>query len=244
MRRIALPFVFVLALLGVAAIPAFAPTASRTGKPVVDEHELTLVAMVKPGAASGFLPHNGDMEQMITVSAPDHSATTAKLSAWSLVNGEWKREIGPLNAFVGTAGMGATQEGISRTPTGVFGLTESFGIAPNNGTRLPYFKVDEQDWWVSDTAAREYNKHFRCAVGKCPFNERAGERLITAGAVYNHAVVIDYNRDPVRPGAGSAFFLHVSAGKPTAGCVSVDAAELDKIMRWLDPAKKPAINIG
>lgn len=56
--------------------------------------------------------------------------------------------------------------------------------------------------------------------------------------------MIDYNRNPVVPGAGSAFFLHVSAGRPTAGCVAIPGADLDAVMRWLDPAARPVITIG
>ena len=34
------------------------------------------------------------------------------------------------------------------------------------------------------------------------------------------------------PGAGSAIFLHVGTGGPTAGCVSVPAAALVALLRW------------
>jgi hypothetical protein len=64
------------------------------------------------------------------------------------------------------------------------------------------------------------------------------------GAVYAHAVVIDYNRFPVRAGAGSAFFLHVTNGRPTAGCVAIASSSLDYVMRWLNPAAHPVISIG
>jgi L,D-peptidoglycan transpeptidase YkuD (ErfK/YbiS/YcfS/YnhG family) len=33
-------------------------------------------------------------------------------------------------------------------------------------------------------------------------------------------------------------------GAPTAGCVSIPADQLVRIMRWLDPAKHPRILIG
>jgi len=49
---------------------------------------------------------------------------------------------------------------------------------------------------------------------------------------------------PVVPGAGSAFFMHVSAGKPTAGCVSIPADDLKAVMAWLDPAQHPVIDIA
>jgi L,D-peptidoglycan transpeptidase YkuD (ErfK/YbiS/YcfS/YnhG family) len=211
----------------------------------MDEHEMQLMAAINPRYRNGvLLPQGGDIEQMITVAAPSRTSTTAKLTAWTREGDRWRKDIGPITAFIGSDGVGEASEGIARTPAGVYGMTEAFGISENNGTRLPYFKVDDSDWWVSDVDSPEYNKRFRCLPGKCPFNERAGERLITAGAVYNHAVVIDYNRDPVKPGAGSAFFLHVSADKPTAGCVAIPSDKLDEIMRWLDPAKNPAINIG
>jgi L,D-peptidoglycan transpeptidase YkuD (ErfK/YbiS/YcfS/YnhG family) len=89
-----------------------------------------------------------------------------------------------------------------------------------------------------------YNTYFSCAPGTCPFDEAAGENLGKAGPVYDHAVVIDYNRAPVVPGAGSAFFLHVGNGRPTAGCVSLPAADLDAVLRWLDPARRPVIEIS
>jgi L,D-peptidoglycan transpeptidase YkuD (ErfK/YbiS/YcfS/YnhG family) len=48
----------------------------------------------------------------------------------------------------------------------------------------------------------------------------------------------------VHQGAGSAFFLHVTVGEPTQGCVSIDRDQLVRIMRWLDPKKHPRILMG
>jgi L,D-peptidoglycan transpeptidase YkuD (ErfK/YbiS/YcfS/YnhG family) len=56
--------------------------------------------------------------------------------------------------------------------------------------------------------------------------------------------VIDYNRSPVVQGAGSAFFLHVTVGQPTQGCVSIPLTTLANLMRWLKPAAHPRILIG
>src|SRR5262249_8128486 len=146
--------------------------------------------------------------------------------------------------FVGYGGIGRATEGSTRTPEGVWPLTEAFGILADDGTRLPYRRVDMSDWWVSDTASPRYNTYHRCPPGDCPFDEAAGENLGRAGAVYQHAVVIDYNRRPVNRGAGSAFFLHISAGHPTQGCVSMAPADLHSVMVWLDPARHPVIDIG
>lgn len=194
-------------------------------------------------AEAAQLPNTGLTTQIITVYAASPTDTTATLKAWARDGNTWHVVYGPMTAFVGSQGIGQASETTSKTPAGTWGLTESFGIQADNGTRLPFFQVDAQDWWVSDANSPMYNTHQRCAVGTCPFNEGAGERLQAAGTAYNHAVVIDYNRSPVVPGAGSAFFLHVSTGRPTAGCVSIPADQLDNIMRWLDPAQHPEIQI-
>jgi L,D-peptidoglycan transpeptidase YkuD (ErfK/YbiS/YcfS/YnhG family) len=195
-------------------------------------------------AATLPLPYQGSANQVITVVAATPAATTASLTAWQRVGTTWTRAYGPVQAFVGKQGVGQASETTSHTPAGVWNLTNAFGIQANNGTRLPYFRATTSDWWVSDMNSRYYNTHYVCAPGTCPFNEAAGEDLGKVGTAYNHATVIDYNRFPAVPGKGSAFFLHVSTGKPTAGCVSIPSADLDAVMRWLDPAKHPVIDIG
>jgi L,D-peptidoglycan transpeptidase YkuD (ErfK/YbiS/YcfS/YnhG family) len=180
---------------------------------------------------------------VVTVAAASARSTTAKLTAWQLGPAGWTAVLGPVTARIGSAGVGAASESTTRTPAGTFTLTEAFGRAGNPGTGLPYRVVDAQDWWVSDATSPLYNQHTRCAAGTCPFAEAAGENLAAAGSVYDHAVVIDYNRGGV-PGAGSAFFLHVTNGGPTAGCVAIDRGSVTTLLRWLDPAARPLIAIG
>ena len=45
------------------------------------------------------------------------------------------------------------------------------------------------------------------------------------------------------PGHGSCIFLHISPtpGTGTAGCTAMAAPALDEVMRWLDPARQPAL---
>jgi len=56
--------------------------------------------------------------------------------------------------------------------------------------------------------------------------------------------VLDYNAHPVVPGRGSAIFIHEEVGKATAGCVSLPAAELVRLLRWLRPEDAPLVVIG
>ena len=135
----------------------------------------------------------------------------------------------------------------SATPMGSFTLTQAFGYYSDPGTALPYLKTRSSDWWISQSGPL-YNTHQRCA-SNCPFNRGApNEHLYYERPYYGYAVVIDYNTrnapGGVRQGAGSAFFLHVSVGAPTAGCVSIDKADLVRILRWLKPSAHPRILIG
>jgi L,D-peptidoglycan transpeptidase YkuD (ErfK/YbiS/YcfS/YnhG family) len=186
---------------------------------------------------------SGDSTQVITVVATSPTATTAQLTSWTPGPQGWVRTYGPVTAWVGASGIGAASESSTRSPAGTHALPTAFGRVANPGTRLPYRVVDRNDWWVSDVGSSLYNTYARCAPGTCSFNEAAGENLYAQGAVYDHAVVIDYNRART-PGAGSAFFLHVANGRPTAGCVAVDRSAMVTLMRWLDPRAKPLIAIG
>ena len=179
--------------------------------------------------------------QLVTVRAATSASTAATLTLWTrLADGSYRRDYGPVTAHVGAAGVGVTREGISRTPAGVFGLTQAFGNQASNGTRLPYLRAGVNDWWDENPASPTYNRH----VVRATSPGGASENLYRAGSAYAHAVVINYNMNPVVRGAGSGFFLHVSVGTATAGCVSVPSGQLDTIMRWLNPASRPVISIG
>jgi L,D-peptidoglycan transpeptidase YkuD (ErfK/YbiS/YcfS/YnhG family) len=198
-----------------------------------------VVALAPPlaGTASAASQPN----QVITVQASSSSATTARFDLWTrLSTGGFGHHSGPVTAYIGQNGIGATREGLARTPAGVFGLTQAFGNQPTNGTRLPYFQATRADWWNEVSSSPAYNTHVRQTYSP----GWPSENLYTTGAVYAHAVVIDYNRFPVRAGAGSGFFLHVTNGHPTAGCVAIAAASLNYVMRWLNPAAHPVISMG
>jgi L,D-peptidoglycan transpeptidase YkuD (ErfK/YbiS/YcfS/YnhG family) len=179
--------------------------------------------------------------QIVTVRSASATATTAQLDLWQLGGrGSYLHVWGPVLAYVGELGIGRASEGVARTPAGMFGLTQAFGNQPSNGTRLPYFQAGPYDWWNGQSGTPAYNTHVHQVANPGP----ASENLYYAGPVYAHAVVIDYNRFPVRAGAGSAFFLHVTNGQPTAGCVALASSHLDTVMRWLDPKQHPVISIG
>lgn len=197
------------------------------------------------------LPLNGttgSARQVVTVSALSTGATIANLQAWRRITGGW-RTVGPtVTAHLGSDGLSRhPSESRSATPIGSFTLTQAFGRFADPGTALPYTRTTPDDWWISQPGA-QYNTRQRCAA-QCSFTRGdPNEHLYYETPFYEYAVVIDYNTrnapGGVHQGAGSAFFLHVTVGEPTQGCVSIPKDQLTRIMRWLQPDDHPRILIG
>jgi L,D-peptidoglycan transpeptidase YkuD (ErfK/YbiS/YcfS/YnhG family) len=235
-----------------SAVTAAAPAATA---PAATHAATTHPATVAPAAPAPVVGQalplgysTGSATRVITVVAGSTGSTTATLQAWDKApGGGWLRHGGAVTAHVGADGLSSSpSESRSATPIGSFSLTQSFGALANPGTGLPYFQTTLADWWISQPGAL-YNTHQHCS-GSCPFTQGdPNEHLVTETPFYNYAVVIDYNTanaGAVRAGAGSAFFLHVTNGTPTAGCVAIPQASLIPIMQWLTPAAAPRILIG
>jgi L,D-peptidoglycan transpeptidase YkuD (ErfK/YbiS/YcfS/YnhG family) len=179
--------------------------------------------------------------QLVTVIAGSYGAAQAELTAYRRAGGQWRRVFGPWVARIGRNGMappGAKREGDGRTPSGTFGLGFFFGVDPDPGVHFPYRRVHAYDVWDDDPSSPLYN-------------EWVDDRYADPGAdpepmdvsAYDYGAVIGYNTART-PGLGSAIFLHVNVGMPTAGCVALPAGELLEILRWLDPAASPQIAMG
>ena len=179
--------------------------------------------------------------QVITVVAQSAQSQVAFVRVWQLdAAGHYVQVAGPFLADVGVHGVGPTHEGLGRTPAGVFTITQTFGNRANDNTRMPYFRAGPNDWWDENPSSTGYNHH---VISRLSPGGRS-ENLYYAGGAYAHAVVINYNTSPVVKGAGSGFFLHVGAGRPTQGCVAISAKNLNFIMHWLVPSEHPSISIG
>jgi L,D-peptidoglycan transpeptidase YkuD (ErfK/YbiS/YcfS/YnhG family) len=217
-----------------AAPPAPAPPAAAPAAPA---------RPAAPGVPPRLASLPARTTQAVLVDAPSPGATIATVSAWTRSGTGWTAFLPPTPAFLGRDGMGPSSEQSARTPAGTFTVTRAFGRLADPGTALPYSEVGPDDWWVGDTTSPLYNTHQVCAPGRCRFDERVSENLQAAGHAYDHAIVLDANTDPVRPGAGSAYFLHIG-DHATAGCVATDAGTVVRLMRWLTPGAHPMISLA
>jgi L,D-peptidoglycan transpeptidase YkuD (ErfK/YbiS/YcfS/YnhG family) len=230
-----------------AATRAAVHTTAATPTPTAT-HAAVRAVTAKRGQALPLHYSTGSATRVITVVAGSTSSTTAKLQVWRKApGGGWLKSGRQVTAHVGSDGLSKTpSEYRSATPIGSFTLTQAFGRDSDPGTALPYFKTTPADWWISQ-AGPLYNTHQRCS-SHCSFTQGdPNEHLYYETPYYNYAVVIDANTrntGHVKPYGGSAFFLHVTDGQPTAGCVAIAQTKLVHIMRSLTPGKHPRILIG
>jgi L,D-peptidoglycan transpeptidase YkuD (ErfK/YbiS/YcfS/YnhG family) len=102
--------------------------------------------------------------------------------------------------------------------------------------------VRERSWWCQDNDSRVYNRWSEPRAKDCRAAE--SEHLIAYEKQYAYAMVIGFNyAKPVR-GRGAGIFLHVNGSGATAGCVSVSADAMRRILKWADPGQEPHIAIG
>jgi L,D-peptidoglycan transpeptidase YkuD (ErfK/YbiS/YcfS/YnhG family) len=205
---------------------------------------MRLLAIAAALVCPPSLPAVPGATQLVTVQAPAYRATVATLQLWQRSGRCWRRVAGPWPAHLGVNGLSSRKrEGDGATPTGTYRLGATiYGIAPDPGVRLPYRRLRCGDWWDEDPGSPTYNTFRHVACGTTPSFGGKSEALWRISPQYRYFAEIRYNTRPVVPGRGSAIFLHVSAGRPTAGCVSIAEPRLLRTLRWLRP--DAAIHIG
>src|SRR4030042_5026483 len=160
-------------------------------------------------------------------------------------SGIWQMAFEPFYAVVGKKGCappGEKREGDGRTPSGIFALRQTFGYAPSAITKMPYRQALEDDLWIDDANADDYNRWVKANETSA----KSYEKMKRDDDLYKYGIVIEYNNNPVVKGYGSAIFLNVWGGESvsTAGCVAVSEEEIIKILAWLDPQALPLIIMG
>lgn len=209
------------------------------------------------------LTHLGEARQVVVVTSGSWSSSRAHLRTYERVaNGSWRLRLGPVDARIGRNGFSPAAErrqDTSTTPAGTFAIPWAFGTRADPGTALPYRHVDSNDWWPYDPRdPATYNVWQPRRGTSADWRTSWAEDLSSYGRQYRHAAVIAYNlpsgvhwsgaeRVADRPAdtrAGGGIFLHIDRPGSTAGCVSVVARDMGRLLRWLDPASRPVIVMG
>lgn len=149
-----------------------------------------------------------------------------------LIVGRWGARFGRrrLPCAIGRGGIGAKRaEGDGKTPVGCHRI--EIVLARPDRLRVPRGAraIGPRDGWSDDPADPVYNQLVTRPHG---FSHEALRR---ADRQYDLVAVLDWNRAPVKPGRGSAIFLHVwrAPRRPTAGCIAFRPADLAWLLaRW------------
>ncbi len=218
------------------------PVTHRFRVPPTDDGELVAVL-----SRMDWQPPEST-RQLLVVRAAGAGSSRGELQRWHVRGDRWHRAGEVLAVDLGVRGVAwgrglhrrtaEKRDGDGKTPMGVFRLGTAFGRGHRPvGVRWSWRVSGEADRWVDDPSSPYYN---RWATS----TEIAGahaEVLARSDGLYDLALVVEHNSDPVVAGAGSAIFVHLSDGSATAGCIAFGRSELLTVLRWLDPAAAPVL---
>lgn len=215
-------------------------------------------------AASGTSPHPQSTAvplQAIVSLTESWDATDAVLQRYQRVDAgaAWTPVGAPIRATVGRTGLawgrGMTaapsaagpvkREGDGKAPAGIFRLGPAFGYAPADSVawiRLPYVHSTPSVQCVDDPKSAAYNRLVSVDTADAR-GWTSHEEMRRHDGLYRLGLWVSHNDAPPAPGGGSCIFMHIwqAPGVPTVGCTAMDAADLEALLRWLDPRAAPVL---
>jgi D-alanyl-D-alanine dipeptidase len=216
-----------------------------------------LVVLLLTSSARATSPID-DAEQLVVVVTDDWSATEGILYRAERRRGKLTITGAPIHVVIGGAGLGwgrglhaesmatslggpTKMEGDRRSPAGAFALTRMTGDDAQSPGTLAYLQADDDLRCVDDPASPRYNELVRATPEARPW--RSDEAMHRNDDVYRLIIVVEHNPPPAVAGGGSCIFLHAfePARSPTAGCTSLDAAQLRSLAGFLRASAHPAL---
>jgi D-alanyl-D-alanine dipeptidase len=218
---------------------------------------LSFVPVTKRYRLPARLPDRGPISalrtQLVRVTSDSWQSMRGTLRRYERQPGRaWKPVGDPMRVVLGHAGYGwgdglhgsgapdgrsgpIKREGDGRSPAGVFALGTVYGYEENpRGLTLPYAPAGAALRCVDDPSSPQYNEILPEPARP---SWRSAERMRRDDDLYEFALVVRHNTDPVVPGHGSCIFVHVwqSADTPVTGCTALDKANLRALLSWLRP---------
>ena len=209
--------------------------------------------------------------QLIVVVTSNWSGVEGQLQRFErvTVHESWRPLGEPIPIVVGKNGMGwgigliapddpnvslvsdpVKKEGDGKAPAGIFDLGSAFGYSaqPLSRLRIPYFALTESIECVDDVNSKHYNRIVdRSAVAA---DWISSEHMRDTGESYRWGIVVNHNRmiarrnqDMPERGGGSCIFLHIwhDQKQGTAGCTAMPQLDLETLLIWLNPKRKPLL---
>lgn len=204
-------------------------------------------------------PAGAPLQAVVSLTA-DWDSTGAVLQRYERASAAapWRAVGPPVAAMVGRTGLAwgrgiaaahgpgpEKREGDGKAPAGIFGLGPAFGYAPADSVawiRLPYVHSLPSVKCVDDARSRFYNRLVDQDTVAAP-DWNSHEEMRLGSGVYRLGIWVSHNDSPPQPGGGSCIFMHIwqGPGVPTVGCTAMDGAEMEALLRWLDPRARPVL---
>jgi D-alanyl-D-alanine dipeptidase len=200
-------------------------------------------------------------KQLIVVTTPSWTASKGIMRRYERcsANGDWITVCSETPIILGRNGLGwgrglhqnpddnnpIKKEGDGKSPAGVFRLGEAFGfpaIEEMVELKIPYRPITDYLECVEDAASQYYAKLVE--TDKVKFVDwESSERIHHSPNAYHYGVMVEHNTADTQKGAGSCIFLHCISvtGDSTAGCTTMDRAEMEKVIKWLDADDDPVL---
>lgn len=191
--------------------------------------------------------------QLLVVTSDNWSANRGTLALLERGSeGEWRPVLADVPVMLGRNGLAwgvglhpqlpTKREGDGRAPAGVFELDTIYGrdaVPPS--VRFPFQQLSDTMEGIDDSRSRWYNR----LVDGSKIEARdwtRSEKVRASNPMFRWCVTVKHNWEQ-RPDLGSCIYLHIwkAPGVATAGCTAMDAAALERVVRWLDARKRPLL---
>jgi D-alanyl-D-alanine dipeptidase len=226
----------------------------------------TMVQAEEPGAFS----HSTEMI-VVTTDGWDSPQGTLRRYERKRPGNPWQAVGQPITVMVGKNGLGwgtgvlippardahgsmkndpvkndpVKKEGDGKAPAGVFRLSTAFGYAAQApaGWKMPYVSLTPTIECVDDENSNFYNTLVDTATISPDWGNHENEKMRRPDDLYRWGILVDHNANPPVAGGGSCIFMHIwrGPGQPTVGCTAMPQADLELLLGWLDPERKPLL---
>jgi hypothetical protein len=195
----------------------------------------------------------GAAKQIVVCIAPQSSSYEGTLQLFSRDDaGHWRDDsdrwpvlFAPRGLAWGR-GLNPPQSGPQKrtgdhhNPAGLFKLGPALGYAaalPDGAHGWPYHQVTGRDAWIDDPGLPDFNHLYTLPAGAPEPAWWDRERMHLGDFAYAWMLVIEHNYDSPEPAAGNSIFFHIRRGEHyrTAGCTTMDADHLVRLIKWLKP---------
>src|SRR5689334_21265333 len=137
------------------------------------------------------------------------------------------------------------KEGDGKAPAGVFRLSKAFGYSPQEqpGWYMPYVSLTPTIQCVDDEKSKFYNTLVDTSAVSADWGSHENEQMRRTDDLYRWGILADHNANPPVAGGGSCIFMHIwrGPGEPTVGCTAMAQGDLESLLGWLDPERKPLL---